>query len=209
MSGFPRRAGSRRATARNRTPVLRLWRRALAAPPPAAALSHSHLSWLHVDRRIYRMTVTLDGIQPPIWRRLEGPSRVTMAKLHELLQAAFGWTDSHLHVFEIGAERIGVPHHLDQLMEGQITRSGRLRQTPRDPLRPAAPRVRRDAEVGRRLRARAIRPGTGERGACRCAGLLTRSLTLRQGLARCHFSERQSLFARSRVRSRTQPKNSS
>ena len=100
--------------------------RAMRLPPGSAAPTVSRLSWLHVDRRICRMTVTLDGIQPPIWRRLEVPARTTMATLHQLLQAALGWTDSHLHAFEIGAERIAVPYHLEQLTEGQITRSGRL-----------------------------------------------------------------------------------
>ncbi len=100
--------------------------RAMRLPPGSAAPMAGRLSWLQVDRRICRMTVTLDGIQPPIWRRLEVPTWITMAKLHQLLQAALGWTDSHLHVFEIGDERLGVPYHLDQLTEGQITRSGRL-----------------------------------------------------------------------------------
>jgi hypothetical protein len=72
------------------------------------------------------LTVTLDEIQPPIWRRLEVPASVTLAKLHELLQAALGWTNSHLHVFEIGGERIAVPYDLDQLTEGELTRSARL-----------------------------------------------------------------------------------
>jgi Plasmid pRiA4b ORF-3-like protein len=100
--------------------------RACRLPPGAATPKVSRLSWLETDSRICRMTVTLDGIQPPIWRRLEVPARVTMAKLHQFLQAALGWTDSHLHVFEIGDERISVPYHADQLAEGQITRSGRL-----------------------------------------------------------------------------------
>ena len=78
------------------------------------------------DSRICRMTVTLDGIVPPIWRRLDVPVWVTLAKLHELLQVALGWTNSHLHVFEIGDERIAVPSELEQLTDGSITRSARL-----------------------------------------------------------------------------------
>lgn len=78
------------------------------------------------DSRICRMTVALDGILPPIWRRLEVPAWVTLAKLHDLLQVALGWTDSHLHVFEIGDERIAVPFELEQLADGSITRSARL-----------------------------------------------------------------------------------
>ena len=54
------------------------------------------------------------------------PAFVTLATLHELLQAALGWTNSHLHVFEIGDERIAIPYDLDQLTEGELTRSARL-----------------------------------------------------------------------------------
>jgi hypothetical protein len=99
---------------------------AIRLPPGSATPTVSRRSWLHVDSRICRMTVTLDGIQPPIWRRLDVPARVTLAKLHELLQVVLGWTNSHLHMFEIEKERIAIPFHLDQLAEGQITRSGRL-----------------------------------------------------------------------------------
>jgi len=98
--------------------------RAIRLPPGSAAPTVSRGSWLDTDSRPCRMTVTLDGIQPPIWRRLDVPARVTMAKLHQFLQAALGWTDSHLHAFEIGDERIAVPYHADQLAEGQITRGG-------------------------------------------------------------------------------------
>lgn len=51
--------------------------------------------------------VTLDRIEPPIWRRLVVPLRATLAELHHILQAAMGWTDSHLHEFEIGGLRYG------------------------------------------------------------------------------------------------------
>jgi hypothetical protein len=96
----------------------------LPAGPTTPIVGPRH--WFHHDRRTCRLTVTLDEIQPPIWRRLEVPASVTLAKLHELLQAALGWTNSHLHVFEIGGERIAVPYDLDQLTEGELTRSARL-----------------------------------------------------------------------------------
>lgn len=53
------------------------------------------------------LKVTLQEIEPPIWRRLEVPSRVTLARLHQFLQAAMGWTDSHLHQFVVGQDRYG------------------------------------------------------------------------------------------------------
>ena len=43
-----------------------------------------------------------------------------------MLQVALGWTNSHLHVFEIADQRIAIPYDLEQLMDGQITCSARL-----------------------------------------------------------------------------------
>jgi hypothetical protein len=37
------------------------------------------------------------------------PGDVTLAELHEIVQTAMGWTDSHLHDFEVGGIRYGVP----------------------------------------------------------------------------------------------------
>ena len=51
--------------------------------------------------------VSLDDIEPPIWRRLIVPLDTTLAQLHLILQAALGWTDSHLHEFEVGGLRYG------------------------------------------------------------------------------------------------------
>jgi hypothetical protein len=48
----------------------------------------------------YELKTTIIGIQPPIWRRLQVPSTMRLCCLHDALQTAFGWTDSHLHQFE-------------------------------------------------------------------------------------------------------------
>lgn len=47
------------------------------------------------------ITLAVGEINPPIWRRLVVDGRVSLAKLHHYIQAAFGWTDSHLHEFVI------------------------------------------------------------------------------------------------------------
>jgi Plasmid pRiA4b ORF-3-like protein len=49
----------------------------------------------------YTLHVQLLYIQPPVWRRItvEGPD--SLRKLHHILQAAFGWEDTHLHDFLI------------------------------------------------------------------------------------------------------------
>lgn len=57
---------------------------------------------------IYRLKVTLNDIAPPIWRRLLVPSGVSLGELHVVLQEAMGWTNSHLHCFELGDRRLGM-----------------------------------------------------------------------------------------------------
>ena len=48
-------------------------------------------------------------IKPVIWRRLDVDGRISLAKLHHFIQAAFGWSDAHLHEFEIHARTYRVP----------------------------------------------------------------------------------------------------
>lgn len=45
------------------------------------------------------MRVHLHGAKPPVWRRLELPGDLTLTQVHDAIQAAMGWTDSHLHRF--------------------------------------------------------------------------------------------------------------
>lgn len=48
---------------------------------------------------IHRLKVTLRHIRPPVWRTVEAPAGLTLFDLHRVLQAAMGWTNSHLHLF--------------------------------------------------------------------------------------------------------------
>jgi len=59
--------------------------------------------------RIYQLHVELEGITPTVWRRLLVPDWITLGKLHDLLQRTMGWTNSHLHEFQIGAAKYGIP----------------------------------------------------------------------------------------------------
>jgi len=51
---------------------------------------------------VYQLKVTLLDVRPPIWRRLLVSGDTTLARLHLILQAAMGWRNAHLHLFEIG-----------------------------------------------------------------------------------------------------------
>jgi hypothetical protein len=58
---------------------------------------------------IYQLKAVLLDIQPQIWRRLEVPRDVRLAKLHRVLQSAFGWEECHLHEFQQAGRRVGMP----------------------------------------------------------------------------------------------------
>lgn len=52
--------------------------------------------------RGFRVRLDLHGAKPPVWRRLELPGDLTLPRLHDVIQAAMGWSDSHLHRFRTG-----------------------------------------------------------------------------------------------------------
>ena len=58
---------------------------------------------------IYQLKVTLQETRPPIWRRLQVDAHTTLPQLHDILQVAMGWTDSHLHRFFVGGVDYGQP----------------------------------------------------------------------------------------------------
>lgn len=62
-----------------------------------------------MEATTYRLKVTLRGSRPAIWRRLQVDADVTLARLHQILQVAMGWTDSHLHQFRRGSTYYGLP----------------------------------------------------------------------------------------------------
>jgi hypothetical protein len=54
---------------------------------------------------IARLKITLDDVEPEVRRRIEVPLSLRLDRLHLAIQAAMGWTNSHL--FEIRAQDIG------------------------------------------------------------------------------------------------------
>lgn len=60
-------------------------------------------------KQIYQLKITLKGAKPPIWRRVLLPSDLSLDVLHEVIQIAMGWTNSHLHQFVAAGRFYGVP----------------------------------------------------------------------------------------------------
>lgn len=56
---------------------------------------------------VHRIKITLRGTKPPVWRRLEVPSTITLDRLHEVIGAAFEWLGYHLWMFETPAGEFG------------------------------------------------------------------------------------------------------
>ena len=71
---------------------------------------------------VFQIKVGLRGAKPPIWRRLEVPADISLARLHAVIQTAFGWDDSHLHVFATPYGEFGVADaELGHRAESRVT----------------------------------------------------------------------------------------
>ena len=79
---------------------------------------------------VLSLKVTLRGIRPPIWRRLEVPSRLPLSALHDAIHAAMGWEGHHLYVSDVPRRRYGDPAPVDgvaddaRLTVGGVLKSG-------------------------------------------------------------------------------------
>jgi hypothetical protein len=63
------------------------------------------------SKRLYQFKITLLDTEPAIWRRIQTKD-CSVDKLHECIQTAMGWTNSHLHRFEIQGVVCGDPELL-------------------------------------------------------------------------------------------------
>jgi Plasmid pRiA4b ORF-3-like protein len=57
---------------------------------------------------VYQLHVWIRQISPMIWRRLLVRSESSLGDLHDIIQIAFGWSDTHLHRFRIHGRDYGI-----------------------------------------------------------------------------------------------------
>ncbi len=69
---------------------------------------------------LYELKIVLDDVRPPIWRRVQVPADIRLDELHLVLQAAMGWTNSHLHAFTFGQQRYTFSYEEGDLEELQM-----------------------------------------------------------------------------------------
>jgi hypothetical protein len=65
-------------------------------------------------KKIFQLKITLQDIEPPIWRRFQVDGKISLATLHKIIQTVMGWHDSHLHVFQINDQSYGPPDPYDE-----------------------------------------------------------------------------------------------
>jgi hypothetical protein len=79
---------------------------------------------------VYQLKITLEWSKPSIWRRLLVRADQPLDRLHDTIQAAMGWTNSHLHQFIAGpglaVTYYGQPH-ADDDMETETLNEKRYR----------------------------------------------------------------------------------
>jgi hypothetical protein len=83
---------------------------------------------------ISQIKITLKDIQPPIWRRFQVPGRISLKKLHRIIQTLMPWDGYHLHQFIIDGVDYGEPDPEADLSELKDDRYARLNKVV-----PAAP----------------------------------------------------------------------
>lgn len=65
---------------------------------------------------VYQFKITLLESSPPIWRRIQVTDG-TLDQLHEQIQTAMGWTNSHLNHFRIDGKLYGDPMLMEENFE--------------------------------------------------------------------------------------------
>ncbi|PVA08914.1 plasmid pRiA4b ORF-3 family protein [Pelagivirga sediminicola] len=58
---------------------------------------------------IARLRIILNDVEPMPMRHIEVPLKIRLDWLHEVIQAAMGWTDTHLYEFRVGDAGWGMP----------------------------------------------------------------------------------------------------
>jgi len=76
---------------------------------------------------VHQIIVTLAEVaDPPVWRRLLIPAAMPLSRLHDVIQAAMGWQDCHLHCFTDGQRTYGLPDPELEFTDERSVRFGDL-----------------------------------------------------------------------------------
>lgn len=77
-----------------------------------------------VGTAVLQLKLSLRGVsKPPVWRRLLVRADMRLSQVHDVIQAAMGWTDTHLHAFSTAYGEYGPP---DPELDHRDERKARL-----------------------------------------------------------------------------------
>ena len=72
------------------------------------------------------LKISLDGTKPAVWRTIHVREDLPLTQLHDRIQGAMGWNDSHLHLFKFGGTAY-VDHRIWDDHGGMASRRGTRR----------------------------------------------------------------------------------
>lgn len=75
---------------------------------------------------IYQCKISLKGLIPPIWRKIQINSDITLSELHRIVQTAMGWGNYHRYHFVIDGITYGALAEIDTIVKA--AHEVRLRQ---------------------------------------------------------------------------------
>jgi hypothetical protein len=78
-------------------------------------------------KAVYQIKITIENVQPSIWRRVQVLSDCTLAQLHRVIRAVMAWEDYHLHQFTIKRRVYSVPGPEDADYERKVIDERRVR----------------------------------------------------------------------------------
>ncbi|MDE3070434.1 MAG: plasmid pRiA4b ORF-3 family protein [Acidobacteriota bacterium] len=88
------------------------------------------------DELILKVKVSLVGVTgPPVWRRVLVPEATRLDRVHDVIQAAMGWKDSHLHLFTAGSVQYGPTDPELELRDERSVTIGELLRVPGEDIR--------------------------------------------------------------------------
>ena len=76
---------------------------------PTARTPRRHLAVAPREDAVYILKITLEVVEPPVWRRVQVSGSITLERLHTVILKTMGWHDVHLHEFEVSGKRYGQP----------------------------------------------------------------------------------------------------
>ena len=82
--------------------------------------------------RVYQLLVTLNDIDPPVWRRIQVSGNATLYRLHLIIQDVMGWENYHLFEFKINDVDYGEPDPEDDWYVVKNARRYKVGQLLRD-----------------------------------------------------------------------------